>query len=98
MGFYCGDPRMGNDLVGPLRALRPADDSIKVKSDLEAQAASGFLVCTWSVNQLGDTSGQLVRRCYGPNYARLAAIKKKYDPNNALRLNQNTKPGSPPKA
>ena len=44
------------------------------------------------VNQLGDTSDQLVRAGYGPNYARLVEIKKKYDPKNMLRLNQNIKP------
>jgi FAD/FMN-containing dehydrogenase len=44
------------------------------------------------VNQLGDTSDQLVRSAYGPNYTRLVEIKKKYDPNNVLRLNQNIKP------
>ena len=44
------------------------------------------------VNQLGDTSDQLVRSAYGPNYARLLDIKKKYDPDNVLRLNQNIKP------
>jgi hypothetical protein len=44
------------------------------------------------VNQLGDTSDQLVRSAYGLNYARLVEIKKKYDPNNVLRLNQNIKP------
>jgi hypothetical protein len=46
------------------------------------------------VNQLGDTSDQLVRSGYGPNYARLVEMKKKYDPNNVLRLNQNIKPDS----
>jgi hypothetical protein len=45
------------------------------------------------VNQLGETSDELVRAAYGPHYARLAAIKRKYDPTNALRLNQNIKPG-----
>jgi len=45
------------------------------------------------VNQLGETSDELVRAAYGANYARLAAIKKKYDPANALRLNQNITPG-----
>jgi hypothetical protein len=44
------------------------------------------------VNQLGDTSEQLVRSGYGPNYARLVEIKRKYDPNNVLRLNQNINP------
>jgi FAD/FMN-containing dehydrogenase len=45
-------------------------------------------------NQLGDTSDQLVRSAYGTNYARLVEIKKKYDPHNILRLNQNIKPES----
>ena len=183
---YCGDPRMGNDLVRPLRALKPQNDTVKIMSYLEAQAAGGFLLTpvahfqtdlflpelseaaiaaittavengppkrkliivtlrgavsrvslkdtafalrqpgyevdiasVWSapaekadavrwveatrdrlqpfahgvyVNQLGDTSDQLVRAAYGPNYARLVEIKKKYDPNNVLRLNQNIKP------
>jgi FAD/FMN-containing dehydrogenase len=44
------------------------------------------------VNQLGDTSDELVRAAYGPNYARLVEIKKRYDPDNLLRLNQNIKP------
>jgi Berberine and berberine like len=180
---------MGNDLVRPLRALKPQDDSVKVMSYLEAQAAGGFLLVpvahfqtnlilrelsgppiaaittavndapatckliivplrgavsrvtvsdtayalrqpgyeidmagVWNtpeekaevvrwvnsardallpfahgvyINQLGDTSDQLVRSAYGPNYARLVEIKKKYDPNNVLRLNQNVMPTPP---
>jgi FAD binding domain-containing protein/berberine-like enzyme len=183
---YCGDPRIGNDLVRPLRALKPEDDSVKLMSYLQAQAAGGFLqapvahfqtnlflrelsgpaiaaittaidnapaTCkviivslrgaisrvtvndmafalrqpgyevdiagVWSapaekaevvrwvqatrdnlqpfahgvyVNQLGETSEELVRAAYASNYARLVEIKKKYDPRNVLRLNQNIKP------
>jgi hypothetical protein len=186
---YCGDPRMGNDLVRPLRTLKPQDDTVKVMSYLEAQSTGGFLLApvahfqtnlflrelsgaaiaaittainnapakckaiivplrgavsrvslsdtafalrqpgyeiditaVWStpaekadavrwvqatrdslqsfahgvyINQLGDTSDQLVRSGYGANYARLVEIKKKYDPHNVLRLNQNIKPDSP---
>jgi len=44
------------------------------------------------VNQLGETSARLVRDAYGPNYRRLAEIKRKYDPGNVLRLNQNITP------
>jgi len=44
------------------------------------------------VNGLSETSDELVRAAYGSNYARLVEIKKKYDPNNVLRLNQNIKP------
>jgi hypothetical protein len=185
---YCGDPRMGNDLLRPLRSFKLQDDSVKIMSYLEAQSAGGFLAApvahfqtnlflrelseaaiaaittsikdapatckviivplrgavsrvsvtdtafalrepgyeidmagVWNtlaakaevvrwvqatrdnlqafahgvyVNQLGDTSDQLVRSGYGPNYARLVEIKKKYDPTNVLRLNQNIKPDS----
>ena len=45
------------------------------------------------VNQLGETSEELVRLAYGVNYARLAELKRKYDPGNLLRSNQNVKPG-----
>jgi hypothetical protein len=44
------------------------------------------------VNGLSETSDDLVRAVYGSNYARLVEIKKKYDPANVLRLNQNIKP------
>jgi hypothetical protein len=183
--FHCGPARQGNELLKPLRALKPQVDDVKVKSYLEAQVA-GFLsspvahfqtdlflpeltadaiamlttatnnappntrvfivpffgaisrvglsetsfalrrpgyeldiVGLWSapgekaaavewvnslrnklqgfsrgvyVNQLGDTSEELVHAAYGANYARLADIKKKFDPQNVLRLNQNVKP------
>lgn len=184
---YCGDPHKGNELLEPLRALRPQEDKIRVLSYLEAQAGAGFLsalvahfqtdlflpeltdaaiaaittatkdappkakvlvvplygaitrvaandmafalrrpgyevdiVGLWTdpaekvsavqwvnslrsqlqpfaqgvyINQLGETSDELVRAAYGENYARLAELKKKYDPGNVLRLNQNIKPG-----
>jgi len=45
------------------------------------------------VNQLGETSDELVRAAYGSNYPRLVEIKKKYDPRNVLRVNQNIEPG-----
>jgi hypothetical protein len=44
------------------------------------------------VNQLSDTSGDVVRTGFGSNYARLVEIKKKFDPTNVLRLNPNIKP------
>jgi hypothetical protein len=47
------------------------------------------------VNQLGETSEELVRAAYGSNYARLVEMKKKYDPKNVLWLNQNIKPDTP---
>jgi FAD/FMN-containing dehydrogenase len=186
--FYCGDPGHGNDLLRPLRALKPQEDKVRIESYLEAQAAAflpapvahfqtdlflpelseaaiaaittasndappqfgvfilpfsgaisrvasgdmafalrqpGYevdIVCRWRapaekasavrwvralrdqlkpfahgvyVNQLGETSEELVRAAYGPNYARLVEMKRKYDPKNVLQLNQNIKPDSP---
>jgi hypothetical protein len=41
---------------------------------------------------LMEEGDALVRTTFGSNYARLAQIKKKYDPGNFFRLNQNIKP------
>ena len=43
-------------------------------------------------NNLGDEGEERVRDAYGENYARLVALKNKYDPTNFFRLNQNIKP------
>jgi hypothetical protein len=183
--FYCGQPRHGTDLLRPLRALGPQQDTVRVTSYLETQASinpyaavahfqtdlvlpelSEAVIATitaasneaplntrvfifpfygavsrvplsdmayplrqpgyeldimgsWTasadkakavqwvkalrdklqpfargayVNQLGETSEELVRLAYGPNYARLVKIRKKYDPNNVLQSNQNIRP------
>lgn len=182
---HCGSSRHGNELLRPLRALKPQEDNIRVASYLETQGtinpaapAAHFqtdlflpelspaaistiisstkdappntrvfivplygaitrvglsdtafpmrqpgyeldLMGRWTApaekanavqwvkslrdnlqpfahgvyaNQLGETSEELVKAAYGPNYARLVEIKKKYDPTNLLRLNQNIKP------
>ena len=44
------------------------------------------------VNDLGPDDEDRIRLAYGANYERLAALKKKYDPENFFRLNPNIKP------
>lgn len=46
------------------------------------------------VNDLGDEGGQRIRDAYGGNYERLLTLKRKYDPTNFFRMNQNIDPGS----
>lgn len=44
------------------------------------------------VNFMMDEGEDRIKATYGENYERLTKIKKKYDPNNLFRVNQNIKP------
>src|SRR5437867_5310525 len=45
------------------------------------------------VNFMMDDEGDArIKAAYGDNYARLATVKKKYDPDNLFKVNQNIRP------
>jgi FAD/FMN-containing dehydrogenase len=59
-----------------------------------ASALSAFGASDGYVNYLGDEGPSAVKASYGANYARLAALKKKYDPDNFFSFNQNIVPAA----
>ncbi len=56
------------------------------------EAIQPFSTYAAYVNYIGDEGEDLVKKAYGSNYESLAELKKKYDPTNFFRLNQNIKP------
>jgi FAD/FMN-containing dehydrogenase len=58
------------------------------------QACAPFATGAVYVNFLTQDEEERVRNAYGASFDRLAGIKKKYDPSNFFRLNQNIRPGA----
>lgn len=71
----------------------PAEDERCIRWSRDYFAASApFASAGAYVNFLTADEGDRVRSAYGPNYERLARVKRKYDPDNLFRMNQNIKP------
>jgi FAD/FMN-containing dehydrogenase len=56
------------------------------------QASAPYASAGTYVNFMTEDETDRVTAAYGTNYARLAEIKKRYDPHNVFHLNQNIKP------
>jgi len=56
------------------------------------EATKPHSVGTAYVNFMPEDETDRVESAYGANYSRLAEIKRRYDPNNLFRMNQNVKP------
>ena len=101
---------MGNtDTPWAYRDARWAQVIVGVDPDpAKADELKGWTVGYWEalhphsaggayVNFLGEGEGQdRVKATYGDNYARLAEIKGRYDPDNLFRTNQNIRPEAKP--
>ncbi len=57
-------------------------------------AAAPFATGAVYVNFLTQEEQDRIRAAYGPNYDRLAVLKRKYDPTNLFRMNQNIRPAA----
>jgi FAD/FMN-containing dehydrogenase len=55
-------------------------------------AAAPFAMGSAYVNFMPEDESDRVETAYGPNYRRLAEIKRRYDPDNLFRMNQNIRP------
>jgi len=76
----------------------PDEDAVNIEwtrafwSRLESSADRGRIYLNFAGH--GEDNEELTRRTFGPNYERLAAVKRRYDPMNVFRFNQNIPPAS----
>ncbi len=78
--------------VGPDPAMAPA---LKQWARAYWDAVHPFNLPGAYANFMMDDEGEArVKAAYGDNYHRLAAVKKKYDPGNLFRVNQNIRPAA----
>jgi FAD/FMN-containing dehydrogenase len=89
--FYYRDSVWAEVIVGvdpdPANKDKITDWTKKYWDALHPHSAGGAYV-----NFMMDEGQDRIKATYGENYGRLVAIKKKYDPTNFFRVNQNIRP------
>jgi len=85
--------RPGYNLAITGEWLEPSETEANVRWVRETFAAlEPFMAPQVYVNYLADDDSARTREAYGPNYDRLVELKRRYDPENRFRLNQNIDP------
>ena len=72
----------------------PAEDEARVAAVRAAWMPIEQITRGFYVNSMSEDQYAKVDANYGPNYARLAQLKRKYDPGNQFRLNANVVPAT----
>jgi hypothetical protein len=83
----------GYNLVITGEWLDPAETEANIRWVRETFAAlQPYMAPQVYVNYLADDDTARTRQAYGPNYDRLVELKRRYDPENRFRRNQNIDP------
>lgn len=82
------------NLILPASWSDPAETAVNVQWSRDLYTAmQPFAAEGYYINYMAEIeSEERARAAYGDNYARLAALKTKYDPTNLFRLNHNIPP------
>jgi FAD/FMN-containing dehydrogenase len=72
----------------------PAEDQPRIAAVREAWKPIEPLTRGFYINSMSEDQYAKVDANYGPNYPRLAQLKRKYDPGNQFRLNANVPPAA----
>ena len=85
----------GYNLIVISEWLDPTEDEANVAWAQETFGAlAPYMADANYVNYLGHDEGDRVRAAYGPNWERLVHLKRRVDPDNFFRLNQNIDPNA----
>ena len=70
----------------------PAEDAACIAWARDLFKAAAYALGSVYVNFMPEDESDRVEKVYGANYQRLAEIKRRYDPGNLFRSNQNIRP------